>query len=109
MQSIYFTPEHDTFRDQVRRFVDEEVRPNADAWEEAGAVPREIFRKMGELGFFGTRYPEEYGGADWDTFSTVVLAKRGDHARFDCRYRNALATEWYHDNRLLSNGTDNTK
>ena len=75
MTSIYFTPEHDTFRDQVRRFVDQEVRPHAEAWEEVGAVPRNVFRKMGELGFFGTRYPEAYGGADWDTFSTVVLAE----------------------------------
>ena len=75
MQSIYFTPEHESFRDQVRRFVDEDVRPNAEAWEDAGAVPRDVFRKMGALGFFGTRYPEAYGGASWDAFSTVVLAE----------------------------------
>lgn len=62
-------------RDQIRRFVAEEVLPHADAWEEAGRVPRETLRKMGELGFLGIRYPEIYGGSDLDTRATVVLAE----------------------------------
>ncbi|NIP74935.1 MAG: acyl-CoA dehydrogenase, partial [Xanthomonadales bacterium] len=73
--SIYFSPEHDLFRDQVRRFVVEEIRPNADAWEEAGEVPREVFRQMGALGFLGARYDEDYGGAGMDVFASIVLAE----------------------------------
>jgi len=73
--SPHMTPEHEAFRDQVRRFVDDEVRPAAEAWEEAGAIPREAFRKMGDLGFLGVRYPEAYGGADWDVFGSIVLAE----------------------------------
>ena len=79
MDSIYFGAEHEAFRDQLRRFVAEEVRPHADAWEAAGEIPREVFRRMGALGFLGVRYPEEYGGAAMDTFGR--RARRGAGAR----------------------------
>jgi acyl-CoA dehydrogenase len=73
--SPYFGEEHEMLRRQVRRFVDEEVKPKALAWEEQGFVPREVLRRMGELGFLGIRYPEEYGGSEMDTLATVVLAE----------------------------------
>ena len=73
--SVYETEEHSAFRDQIRRFVAEEVRPNVDAWEEAGEIPRGVFLKMGALGFLGVRYPEAFGGAELDTFGSVVLAE----------------------------------
>jgi acyl-CoA dehydrogenase len=63
------------FRAQVRRFVDEEVRPNADTWEAAGEIPRTVFQRMGELGFLGVRYDEAYGGAGMDAFGSVVLGE----------------------------------
>jgi acyl-CoA dehydrogenase len=75
MDSIYFREEHAAFRDQLRRFVVEEVRPNADAWEAAGEIPRAVFLRMGALGFLGVRYPEEYGGAGMDAFGSVVLGE----------------------------------
>lgn len=71
----YFTEELEMLRDQIRRFVETEVGPNGDAWEAEGKVPRKIFRRMGELGFLGMRYPEEYGGANLDTVASVVLAE----------------------------------
>ena len=71
----WFREEHILFRDQVRRFVDEEIKPKADAWEETGFVPRPILKQMGELGFLGVRYPEEYGGSAMDTVATAVLAE----------------------------------
>ncbi|MGH7004937.1 MAG: acyl-CoA dehydrogenase family protein, partial [Alphaproteobacteria bacterium] len=58
----YLTDEHRMLRDQARRFVEEEIRPNGDAWEKQGHVPRDVYRRMGALGFFGVRYPEKYGG-----------------------------------------------
>ncbi len=75
MASIYLSEEHEAFRDQVRRFVAEEVRPHADAWEAAEEIPREVFRRMGELGFFGVRYAAEYGGSEMDAFGSVVLGE----------------------------------
>src|SRR5215217_358848 len=71
----WFGPEHRMLRDQVRRFVEEEIKPRADAWEEQGFVPRDVLRRMGELGFFGIRYPAAYGGSEMDALGTVVLAE----------------------------------
>lgn len=75
MDSVYFSEQHEAFRAQLRRFVDSEIRPHADDWEKAFEIPRDVFRRMGELGFLGVRYPDEYGGADMDTFGSVVLAE----------------------------------
>lgn len=75
LDSIYETPEHAAFRDQIRRFVATEIRPHIDTWERAGEIPRDVFRKMGTLGFLGVRYPEALGGAEMDTFGSVVLAE----------------------------------
>jgi acyl-CoA dehydrogenase len=73
--SPFFSPEHEMLRDQVRRFVEEEIKPYADVWEEAGFVPREVLKRMGALGFFGIRYPAEYGGSEMDALANVVLAE----------------------------------
>src|SRR5882724_7891788 len=73
--SLWLSPEHEMLRDQVRRFVSEEIKPYADAWEQAGFVPRDVLRRMGSLGFFGIRYPAEYGGSDMDVLASVVFAE----------------------------------
>jgi acyl-CoA dehydrogenase len=81
-RSPYFTEEHEALRDQVRRFVEIEIKPHARKWEEDGFVPRDVLRKMGELGFFGIRYPAEYGGSEMDTMATVVLAEELGRSTF---------------------------
>ena len=80
---MQFTQEHDMFRQSVRRFVEEEINPHADEWEEAGIFPaHDLFRKMGELGFLGLTYPEEYGGLALDFSYTVVFCE--ELARANC-------------------------
>ena len=74
-QHLFLTEEHEMLRDQLRRFVAEKVQPHADQWELDGAVPRDVLREMGALGFLGIRYPEEYGGSAMDTRATAVLAE----------------------------------
>ncbi len=81
-RSPYFTEEHEALRDQVRRFVETEIKPHALQWEEDGFVPRAVLRKMGELGFFGIRYPADYGGSEMDTMATVVLAEELGRSTF---------------------------
>jgi acyl-CoA dehydrogenase len=71
----YFREEHVMFRDQLRRFIDEEIKPKADQWELDGVVPRAVLRRMGELGFLGLRYSEHYGGSGLDTIASAVLAE----------------------------------
>ncbi|KZY29477.1 acyl-CoA dehydrogenase [Roseovarius sp. HI0049] len=72
---LFLTEEHEMLRDQLRRFVTEKVQPHADQWEVDGAVPRDVLREMGALGFLGIRYPEEFGGSAMDTRATAVLAE----------------------------------
>ncbi|MBL6612709.1 MAG: acyl-CoA dehydrogenase family protein [Reyranella sp.] len=74
-KNIYLTEHHYMLRDQIRRFVDSEVRPHADQWEIDGVTPRGVLRAMGRLGFLGIRYPEQFGGSALDTLATVVLAE----------------------------------
>jgi acyl-CoA dehydrogenase len=56
--------------------------PNGDAWEAAGMVPREVLRRMGELGFLGIRFPADYGGAEMDTIATAVFAEELGHSTY---------------------------
>src|SRR6476620_3572124 len=73
--SIYDTPEHQTLRDQVARFLAREVEGKADAWEEQGFVPRDVLRRMGEAGLFGLMYDARYGGAEADALTNLVFAE----------------------------------
>jgi acyl-CoA dehydrogenase len=80
--SVYFGEQHELLRAQIRRFVNEEIKPRALQWEQDGMVPRDVLRRMGELGFLGVRYPAEYGGSDMDTLATVVLAEELGRSTF---------------------------
>jgi acyl-CoA dehydrogenase len=82
LPSPYFSEEHEMLRAQVRRFVEAEVKPHAPAWEQQGFVPREVLRRMGELGFLGIRYPAEYGGSEMDTLGSIVLAEELGRSTF---------------------------
>jgi len=73
--SWLFNEEHRIFRKTVRRFVDEELNPHVDEWEKNGGFPKEIFKKMGKLGFLGIRFPEEYGGTAADMATTTVFCE----------------------------------
>jgi len=73
MQSKYFTEEHELFRQSFRKFLEKEAIPHIDQWEEDRKTPREIWKKMGDMGFLGLSYPEEYGGSNLDFFYDVVF------------------------------------
>jgi alkylation response protein AidB-like acyl-CoA dehydrogenase len=70
-----FTEEHELFRDSVRKYVEKELAPHAEEWEEAEEFPNTVFTRMGELGFLGLRYPEKYGGQNCDFLFSIVLAE----------------------------------
>ena len=73
---MLFTDEHKELRRTVARFVDEEINPHVDAWEEAGIFPaHELFKKMGDLGLLGISKPEEYGGLGLDYSYEMILAE----------------------------------
>ena len=81
-EPIYFSEEHLSFRDNLRRFVDSEVVPQAEAWETSGMVPRAVLAQLGELGYLGIRYPAEYGGAALDTVYSAILAEELGRSSF---------------------------
>ena len=72
IERTLFSPEHASFRDAFRRFVDKEVAPFHAAWEEAGYVDRDLWRKAGANGYLCPTMPEEYGGAGVDKLYSVV-------------------------------------
>jgi len=61
-----FSPEHEQFRDTVRRFVEREIVPHHERWEEQGKVDRELWTKAGAAGLLCPNLPEAYGGYDAD-------------------------------------------
>ncbi len=80
--SLYFSEELEMLRDQIRRFVADKVVPAGEQWEKDGMVPRDVLREMGELGFLGIRYPEQFGGSELNTLGSVVLAEEVSRATF---------------------------
>lgn len=70
---LFYTPEHETFREQLRRFTAMEIAPYAEAWDEAGEIPRDLYRKAAEIGALGVRFPEQYGGIPADRFYSIIL------------------------------------
>jgi alkylation response protein AidB-like acyl-CoA dehydrogenase len=73
MNSIYFTEEHQLFRTSLHDFLQKEVVPHIEKWEKTGTIERFIWKKFGEMGFFGINYPEIYGGMQLDLFYTVIF------------------------------------
>ncbi len=75
MRNAYMTDELEAIYDQTVEFVTNEVLPSGDAWEEAGKVPRDVLRQMGELGMFGLRVPEEHGGLGLGMLASATFSE----------------------------------
>ncbi len=73
MNLAYFTEEHELFRKSLQVFLQKEVVPHIEKWEKTGSIERFIWKKFGDMGFFGIAYPEAYGGLNLDLFYTVVF------------------------------------
>jgi acyl-CoA dehydrogenase len=76
-----FNEQHEMFRQAVRSFVEKEVEPHVDDWEEAGQIPKSIWPRMGALGFLGVEYDEKYGGGGADFLTTAVLCEEAARSR----------------------------
>ena len=70
-----FSSEHDQFRDSVRRFIEREITPHHERWEEEGKVDRELWLKAGEAGLLCPNLPEAYGGYGADFLFNVVITE----------------------------------
>ncbi|HIC96397.1 TPA: acyl-CoA dehydrogenase [Candidatus Bipolaricaulota bacterium] len=105
----FFDEEHRILKRMVREFVEEELNPHVDEWEEARLVPREVFERLGELGLLGIRFPEEYGGSAADMRTTVAFVE--ELAR--CRSRGLVMGVLVHTDmsspHLVRYGTEEQK
>jgi acyl-CoA dehydrogenase len=72
IERTLFTPEHEAFRDSFRRFMDKEIAPFHEAWEDQGYVDRAVWNKAGENGFLCMSLPEQYGGSGADLLYSVI-------------------------------------
>ena len=70
---MYFTEEHQVFRESFKNFLQKEVVPHIEKWEKTGSIDRFIWKKFGDMGYFGLSYPEEYGGLNLDIFYMVIF------------------------------------
>ncbi len=75
MYDQYFGESHELLRASVRKFVEREIKPHIDHWEEEGTFPLDLYRKAGDAGFIGLGYPEEYGGTPGDIFHQVAYTE----------------------------------
>jgi acyl-CoA dehydrogenase len=82
MTTIYDCPEHELLRDQVARFIAREVEPHGTKWEDAGMVPRDVLRRMGQAGLLGLMYDEAYGGGEGDALTNLVFAEALSQSTF---------------------------
>ncbi len=81
MRSVYFNEEHLMFRQLVRDFVENEIRPHADDWEQNQRIPREAWKALGDRGFLGILFPESLGGAGGDIFHALAFLEELPRSR----------------------------
>lgn len=70
---MYFTEEHELFRNSLKEFLKKEVIPYVDEWESQGKIDSSIWKKFGEMGYLGISYPEQYGGLNLDIFYMIIF------------------------------------
>ncbi len=82
MNIISYTAEHSIFRESLRKFLEKEIVPHVEEWEEAGIVPKSFWKLMGDQGFLGTGVPEEYGGSGVDFLYSVIICEEMTRCNF---------------------------
>ena len=99
MKEGVYTEEHQIFRDAFRRFVAKEITPHVPQWEADRAVPREVWLKMGEMGFLCPWLPEEYGGLGLGFEYSVIINEeliRGDGFGVGVPLHSDVVTPYIH-------------
>ena len=106
MHSFYFHNEHHLFRKSLRDFLDKEIVPEIDQWEENGRVSKSAFKKMGEMGYYGLGMDEKYGGVNTDVFYTIILIEELNKCNSGGTAASLLAHSTLAMEHLQKNGND---
>lgn len=96
---MQFAEEHELFRDTIRNFISKEIEPNVDEWENNEKIPRDLFKRLGQLGFLGLEFPSKYGGGDSDFWMTVIFAEelarcRSGGVAFSVMVHTDMSSPW---------------
>ena len=104
-----FTEEHELLRQSVQKFVAKEITPNVEEWEKNEHCEKEVFKKMGEKGFFGVSFPEEYGGGGMDFWGAVAVIRELAYANVGGLSMSLYAHTYLPLPLLVALGTDEQK
>lgn len=79
MTANRLTQEHGIFRNTLRTFIEKEIIPHVDQWEKNEQIDRTIWKKMGNMGYMGLMFPEEYGGLNLDFYYSMIFCEEMSH------------------------------
>jgi acyl-CoA dehydrogenase len=103
---MYFTEEHQLFRQGLKDFLQKEVVPFIDEWEEQQQIPKELWKKFGEMGYLGLNVPEEYGGINADFFYSVIYIEEVSKVFSGGFSASATASQFLTTPHLMNYGSD---
>lgn len=109
VRATHLSPEHLTFRETLRAFIDKEVIPYIDLWEKEQQIDRSIWKKMGDMGFMGIGFPEDYGGLDLDFYYSMILCEELSHCFSGGFTISALVIQYMSAPYLLKYGSEDLK
>lgn len=109
MQATQLTAEHQTFRETLRTFIRKEILPYIDQWEKEGKIDRSIWKKMGDMGFMGLNYPEEYGGLNLDFYYSMIFCEEISYCYSGGFSIAALVIQYMSAPYLLKHGSESLK
>lgn len=109
MRASILTAEHETFRETLRTFIRKQILPHVDLWEKQGQIDRQIWKKMGDMGFMGLNYPEEYGGLNLDFYFSMIFCEEMSHCFSGGFTISALVIQYMSAPYLLKHGSEELK
>ena len=109
MQTSRLTAEHHIFRETLRTFIQKEIVPHIEDWEEKGEIDRNIWKKMGAMGFMGLNYPETYGGLELDFYYSMIFCEELSHCFSGGFAISALVIQYMSAPYLLKYGSEELK
>ena len=109
MYQEYFGEDHNIFRASVRRFVEKEINPYLESWEEEESFPIELYKKAADSGFLGLEYPEEYGGTPCDKFMVITWVEEFTRVSGSSGIFSGLNTHTIASPPVLALGTEEQK
>ena len=109
IRATQLSAEHLEFRDALRQFIQKEIVPNIDTWEKEQKIDKAIWKKLGDMGFMGINFPEQYGGLSLDFYYSMIFCEEMSHLFSGGFTISALVIQYMSAPYLLKFGTETLK